>query len=786
MKSLVSTRDGLNLLSRSGTGASESAETGVRVRTLRKSIVLAASSLLGVLAATACGAGGADGDLIQRQGSQTSGEGGAAGRGGGTGGSSQPSNLTICTDIACQNEGGEVPIPPGCGDGNLAEDEACDDGNTVSGDGCSAQCLIAEPGFSCAEPGRACRRIARCGDALVAPTEQCDDGNLETGDGCSDRCRVELGKKCSGEPSFCDDAICGNGVKEGAEACDDGNTDPFDGCSPLCLKEPNCEGGGACSSECGDGLLIDEQCDDGNLIDGDGCSSSCTVEGGFTCEEVAVCEEINGQCVIRVPAVFRDFSSNHPDFQNNAACEDLAPGALGLLLDANSRPQLSGNAALQNAACMSTPANFADWYTDNASNVKIPGELLLFDNGQGGYVNRYGAGGEPFSAVDADTELNTGSQTLAGCEAACVNRARDGQPPFQGQGNLRCNDQALCGGLRDSVQQLRNGQLGQAAQAVAQAQNAQQPDLEEIADLEAALAVIQARVDVLDEQATTCQTECETELEERIESCSVTCKPCGAGPGQFCIGGEFLTFDGNPLFFPVDGQPGQTDTGVIATIPEQYGYANYPLETDIFPNATPHNFYFTSEVQYWFQYTANTRATLEFLGDDDVWVYLNGRLAVDLGGVHVPSDGTVTIDAAANIVNTTIADGRLEAGERTGIVRADTGTPADYGLEEGGVYTITIFHAERQVNGSSFKLTLAGFEATPSQCTAICGDNILSFGEECDDGENDGGYNECGANCILGPFCGDGIVQGGSGESCDDGPGGSDLCRGCRKVEAPL
>src|SRR5690606_20918510 len=110
---------------------------------------------------------------------------------------------------------------PGCGNGILTEDEACDDGNNESGDGCSADCLMAQPGFSCAQPGQPCQPIARCGDGVVAPSELCDDGNLVPGDGCSERCRVELGNKCEGEPSVCTQTTCGDGVREGAEACDD-------------------------------------------------------------------------------------------------------------------------------------------------------------------------------------------------------------------------------------------------------------------------------------------------------------------------------------------------------------------------------------------------------------------------------------------------------------------------------------------------------------------------------------------------------------------------------------
>src|SRR5688572_22501443 len=185
----------------------------------------AVSGLAALAWVAGCGAGGEDTNKgVLELGGPGSPSAGGNGPNGGT-----PIFMEGCEGPSCQLAGGPEPAPPGCGDGTLTPDEACDDANRASGDGCAENCLLAESGFSCATPGQPCRPIARCGGGLGAPTEQCDDSNIAVGDGCTDRCRVELGKKCEGQPSVCTDAICGNMVKEGAEACDDGNTLPFDG-----------------------------------------------------------------------------------------------------------------------------------------------------------------------------------------------------------------------------------------------------------------------------------------------------------------------------------------------------------------------------------------------------------------------------------------------------------------------------------------------------------------------------------------------------------------------------
>ncbi len=550
-------------------------------------------------------------------------------------------------DASCQIESGFVCPAPGepcrdttvCGDARVTGKETCDDANDDPTDGCDA-CVI-QPGYECPFPGAKC--LADCGDGILFDFlgEECDDGNESNGDGCTSTCEWEDGFVCDGQaPNYtCRATVCGDGIREGTEACDDANKQMGDGCTPFCDIEPSCVGG-ICSSICGDGLLLTsmgEVCDDGNQIAGDGCSASCTVEEGSECKQPPIGESMT------VPIIIRDFSDDHIDFEP-ANAMDRTAAEIGMVedtLDGDGKPVFTG----QGDGLVSSASSFSEWYRDiPGTNATIPLELVLYDNGDGGYVNR---------------AYEDGTRWYTSAEQWCGNTA---------------------------------------------------------------------------ENLTPCDYEYDDWCDENRDIMIDCVSRDGTDWGVYVVD----EYDGDPLFFPIDNHPDAiTSSG-------EYGIARIPTEYDINeswpedPSGERHNFHFTSEVRYWFQFDPATNPSLEFTGDDDVWVFINNRLAVDLGGIHTPVNGSVTL-----------SDG-------------------DFGMVAGEVYEIVVFQAERKKESSTYRLTLSGFNAQPSDCGPICGDAVMSPGEQCDDGENLGSYNACMPDCTRGPYCGDAVIQG-EFEDCDDG-----------------
>jgi len=56
-----------------------------------------------------------------------------------------------------------------------------------------------------------------------------------------------------------------------------------------------------------------------------------------------------------------------------------------------------------------------------------------------------------------------------------------------------------------------------------------------------------------------------------------------------------------------------------------------------------HDAYFTTEARYYFAYDGANGIALSFYGDDDLFIFINGVLVLDLGGVHQQLPGKVTV-----------------------------------------------------------------------------------------------------------------------------------------------
>lgn len=118
----------------------------------------------------------------------------------------------------------------------------------------------------------------------------------------------------------------------------------------------------------------------------------------------------------------------------------------------------------------------------------------------------------------------------------------------------------------------------------------------------------------------------------------------------------------------------------------------FPIDGELYGNYgnTGRNYHFTFELETEFVYHEGAGQTFTFTGDDDVWVFIDGKCVIDIGGVHSAISQTVDLD-------------RLEW------------------LEDGEVYQLKFFFCERHTTEANFRMetTLNLRSVSVPQSTAL-------------------------------------------------------------------
>jgi fibro-slime domain-containing protein len=131
----------------------------------------------------------------------------------------------------------------------------------------------------------------------------------------------------------------------------------------------------------------------------------------------------------------------------------------------------------------------------------------------------------------------------------------------------------------------------------------------------------------------------------------------------------------------------------LGAVQDEHG-GFFPIDNQGFGNeGRIHNYSFTFELHT--QFTFQGYESFTYTGDDDLWVFIDNQLVIDLGGVHYAQKATV------NLQDKTITYYSDRTDDYKTVVQS---LPLSLNLTVGKTYDLDFFFAERHTFGSFFRI----------------------------------------------------------------------------------
>ena len=167
----------------------------------------------------------------------------------------------------------------------------------------------------------------------------------------------------------------------------------------------------------------------------------------------------------------------------------------------------------------------------------------------------------------------------------------------------------------------------------------------------------------------------------------------------------YYSFDSNKLFVVRD----YANKRFILKSGNKYGFYPFNNENDDTKNPDKRNLYFTARFDIPFLMTKDGKAlnsetgkyddmVFDFSGDDDVWVYVDDELVLDLGGAHTQLKGNINF-AKNKVWYELVASNDQKTNER------NVEKKAFFNKLSQGKHTLKVFYMERAGGDSNLKVT---------------------------------------------------------------------------------